>query len=122
MQEKPVDSLHGFRFLRIDDELAVWSAVIAEESVKWNRHLAVRESLPLSPGAVLGNAPGFLLRNAAHDGDEQLALAVEGPDVFFLEIALNAMLFEFPDGGQAVDCVPGEPADGLGENDVELRS
>lgn len=95
-------------------------AVVSEEPVERNRHLAVREPLTLSPGSVLGNAPGFLLSKAAHDGDEQFSLAVEGPDVLFFEVAFDTVLLELPDGGEAVDGISGESADALGDDQVDL--
>jgi hypothetical protein len=48
----------------------------------------------LSPGAVLGNAPGFLLRKARHDGDQQFSFAVEGPDVLLLGVYLEISIVE----------------------------
>ena len=60
----------------------------------------------------------LLLRKARHDGDEQFALSVKRPDVFFLKIALNAMIFEFPDRSQAVDRVSGKAADRFCDDEV----
>ncbi len=120
LQEEPVDAADGFCLLWVDDELAIRTAVVAEKPVERNRHLAVCESLTLSPGAVLGNAPGFLLRKARHDGDQQFSFAVEGPDVLLLEVAFDAVFLELSDGCQAVDGVSGESADALGDDQVDL--
>ncbi len=122
LQEEPVDAADGFCLLWVDDELAIRTAVVAEKPVERNRHLAVCESLTLSPGAVLGNATGFLLRKARHDGDQQFTFSVEGPDVLFFKVAFDAVFLEFPDGCQAVDGVPGEAADALGDDQVDLPS
>ena len=46
--------------------------------------------------------------------------AVKCPDVLFLEIALDAVLYEFSYRCQAVHGVPCEPADALGHNQVCL--
>jgi hypothetical protein len=44
------------------DQLAVRSPVVAEEAFERHGHLSVGEPLSLPPGAVLGNAAGFFLR------------------------------------------------------------
>ena len=109
VQEQPVDFPHRFRLPFVDDEVPVLSPVVAEEPAERDAHLAVREPLPHAPGAVLRNAPALLLRQRGHDGDEQLALGIEGPDVLLLKITLAAVLLQLPDGGKAVDRVPCEP-------------
>ena len=74
----------------------------------------------MSPGAVFGDAPGFLLRETRHDGDEQFAFAVEGPDIFLFKVALDAVFLELADGRKAVHGVPSESADRLGDDQVDL--
>ncbi len=119
-EEHVVDAPDDLGLLGVDNQLAVGTTVVAEEPVERDRDLPVGEPLPLSPCAVLGDAAAFLLRQRAHDGDEQLALAVESPDVLLLEIALDAFLLELPDGRQAVHGVAGEAADALGDDEVDL--
>ena len=46
--------------------------------------------------------------------------ALEGPDVFFLKIDLDAVFLQLPDGGQGVDRVPRKAADRLGDDQVDL--
>ena len=50
--------------------------------------------------------------------DDQVTLAVKGPDVFLFKIRLNALVLQLADGGQAVDCVSGKAADGLGDDEI----
>ena len=55
-----------------------------------------------------------------HDGDEELAFGVEGPDAFFFEEDLHAFVFEGSNGGERVDGVAGEPGHTLGDDQVDL--
>ena len=76
-----------------------------------NGHLPVGHTLPLASGDVFGNAPAFLLGQAAHDGDQQFALPIERPYVFLFKVAFDAFFLQLPDGGQAVDGIAGKAAD-----------
>ena len=69
---------------------------------------------------VVMTGPAFFLREARHDGQQNFAFAVEGPDVFFLKIDLDAVFLQLPDGGQGVDRVPRKAADRLGDDQVDL--
>lgn len=119
-EEEAVDFFDRPGLLAVHDERAVRAFVVAEEPCIGDADLAVREALPLAPGRVLGNAAAFFLRERAHDGDEELAFRVERPDVFLLEINLDALVLELPHGGQAVDGVAGETADALRDDEVDL--
>ena len=85
-----------------------------------NRDLAVCKALSLAPCAFLGNGPAFFLREARHDGQQDFAFTVEGPDAFLFKIDLDAVFLQLPDGGQGVDRVPCKAADGLGDDQVSL--
>lgn len=43
-----------------------------------------------------------------HDGQDKFRLRVEGPEVFLLEKALDAVVFELPHVFEGIDRVPGE--------------
>ena len=116
LQKHIVDAPDDLGLLRIHHQLAVCVSVVAEEPVEWDCNFAVCKAFSLSPCAVLGNAAAFLLRQRAHDRNEQLALAVESPDVFFFKIALDAFFLELSDGRQAVRGVAGKAADALGDD------
>ena len=51
-----------------------------------------------------------------------IALAVKCPDVLLFKIALDAVFFQFPYRCQAVHGVPCEPADALGDYQVDFPS
>ena len=120
LQEHLEDAPYRNRLLLIDHQVPVWAFVIAEESLVGNGHLAVCKTFPLAPGAVFRNAPALFLGKAAHDGNQQLTLSVEGPNVLFLEIHLDSFILQLADGGQAIDCIPGEAADRLRHDQINL--
>ena len=120
LKEHIVNAPDDLGLLRIYHQLTVCASIVAEEPVEWDRNLAVCKALSLSPCAVLGNAAAFLLRQRAHDGNEQLALAVESPDILLFKIALDAFFLELSDGRQAVHGVAGKAADALGDDQVNL--
>ena len=73
--------------------------------------ISVSEPLTLAPGDVDRNGSALLLGKARHDGQQELALAVDGSDVLFFKIELGNMLLQLADGGQAVNRVSGKSAD-----------
>ena len=119
LQEEAVNPADGLRLFLVDDEVPVLAPVVAQEPLERHRDLAVRETLPLPPGAVLRDAPALLLRQRGHDGQQQLALAVKRPDVLFLKVALHPVLLQLPDGREAVHRVPCEAGDALGDDEVD---
>ena len=104
----------------VNHKVAVLTTVIAEESAERYRNLTVCKAFSHAPGAVLGNAPALLLCKAGHDGNKQFALAVEGPDVLFLEIAFAASFFQPADGGKAVDRISGKAGHAFGNYQINL--
>ena len=56
----------------------------------------------------------------AHDRNQQLTLGVKSPDAFLLKEDLDSAFFQFSHRHQAVYGVPGKPADGLGDDQVNL--
>ena len=111
LQEHGVDLLDDDGLLWVDHQVSVRPTVVTEETVKRNSDLTVCKALSLAPRAVLGNAATFFLRKAGHDGQEQFALAIKGPDVFFFKIHLDAFFLELANGSQAIDCVSSKSAD-----------
>lgn len=79
------------------------------------------EPLPMAPGDVFRDAPAFFLCQAAHDGDEEFALGIERPDVFLLEINLNAPVLELAYRRQAVHGISGKAADRFCDDEVDYR-
>ena len=112
---------HRFCLLRIDHDLARLLILIqSEEAAVGKADLTVRHALPLSPSDVLGNGAALLLCKTRHDGDEQLPLGIQGPDVFLLEKNLYALVLQLSHRGKAVYRVPCETAYALGDDKVDL--
>ena len=116
--QQPVHAADNHGLFFVDDQVTVRSLVVDEEPAEGNGNLAVGEQLALAQDVVLGNAAAFLLGQRGHDRQHQLTLAVKGPDVFLFKIRLNALVLQLADGGQAVDCVSGKAADGLGDDEI----
>ena len=111
LKEQTENQPHGFRLLRVHHNLARLLVLVqAEEAAVGEADLAVREPLPLPPCDVFRDASAFLLRQTGHDGYQKLAFGIQRPDVFFLEVNLDARVFQLPHGGEAVHGVPREAA------------
>ena len=118
--EHPVDVPDDLRLLRDYLWKPIRSFFVPKEMAVWQADLSIREPLSLAPGDVLGYGATLLLGQTGHDGEQQLALAVEGVDVLLLEEALAAGVLELADDGEAVHGVAGEAADGFGDDEVYL--
>lgn len=120
LKELAVDAFDDLRFLRDDLRQSVGTFAVTQELAVRDADLAVGEPFPLSPGDILGNGTTLLLSQTGHDGDEQFSLGVEGHNVFFLEEALTAGLFQLADGGQAVHGISCKAAYTLGHDQVDF--
>lgn len=108
LQKLGVDALNDLCLLRIHHQLTVLPAIVAQEAAEGNRNLAVCHALTLTLGAVFTDGAAFLLCQRGHDGNEQLALAVEGPDVFLFKANLDAQLLQPADNVERIHCVSGK--------------
>ena len=111
VQKKAVYQFYRFGLLLVNYQIAIRPFVIAQEMPVGNTHLPISESFPMTLGHVLGDAPAFFLREAAHDSDKEFALGIQCPDVFLLEINLDAFVFQLSYCSQAVNCVSDKAAD-----------
>lgn len=73
------------------------------------------------PFDVLGDGAAFLLSHGTIEGQEHLAVGVQGVDVLALEVDPHRRTeaLEGVDAVQCVDGVPGEAGDGFGDDVVE---
>lgn len=118
LHEKGVDAADDLGLVLHYLRETIWPLSVAEELLVGEVDLAVRESFALAPGDILRKGAALLLGQRGHDGNEQFALAVEGPDVFLFKVDLHAMLLQLADGGQAVHRVSGKAAHRLGDDEV----
>ena len=120
LHKKGIDAADDLGFVLHHLRKPVRPLSIAEELFIGEVDLAVREPLALAPGDVLRKGAAFLLGQRGHDGDKQLALAVEGPDVLLFKVDLHTMLLQLADGGQAVHRVSGKAAHRLGDDEIDF--
>ena len=118
--EIPEDQLDGLGLLRVHHQVAVLALIITDEGAVRDADLAVRHALAMPPGDVLRNAPAFFLRKAGHDGDEQFAFGIEGPDILIFNKDLRVVCLQLADGGKAVHRVPGKAAHRLRYDEVDF--
>lgn len=120
VQEQTVNQFHRLGLFPVDDQIPVRPPVIPEEMSERHTHLAISESLPMAPGDIFRDAPAFFLRQGTHDGDEEFALGIKRPDIFLLEIYLDALVLELAYRRQAVHGVSGETADRFRDDEVDF--
>ena len=120
VQEQAVNQFHRPGLFPVDGQIPIRPFVIAEKMPVGNTHLAISEPLPMAPGDVFRNAPAFFLCQAAHDGDEQFALGIERPDIFLLEINLDALVLELAYRCQAVHGISSKAADRFRDDEVDF--
>ena len=101
-EEVPEDPSDDIRFFWHDLQVAVLLFCVSEEPVVLQHRSALLETVLDAHPDVLGNALRFLLGNAGHDRDEELALCIHCIDIFFFKQDRNAEGFQLPDVLQAV--------------------
>ena len=119
LYEQTVDFPDRLRLLRHDLWQTVRPFAVTKEGRVRQRDLTIRKTLPLAPCDVFRDGPALLLRETAHDGDQQLAFAVEGVDSLFFKVHLGPVFLQLPDGGEAVHGISGKAAHRLGHNQID---
>ena len=117
-QIKMVDAADDFCFLLHDFGSPILSLAKAEKMLVGQRNFAIRHSFAAAPFDVLRYGPALFLGDAGKNGQHQLALAIEGVDVFLFEKHLHIGGLEFPNRGQCVNSVPSKARDGFRDDEV----
>ena len=99
LKEHPINPFDELGLLRVDHQVSILTHVITQETFERDGHFAVSESFSLTPNHVLRNTSTFLLSQARHNRDEEFALGVKCPDIFFLEINLDPFFLELANRG-----------------------
>src|SRR5574344_1285671 len=85
------------------------------------RHtIPLLKALSQGPLGVFADAARLFLCKGSQQGQQNLALACQGVDVLTLETNRNAKLLQVPGDLEKIHCIACEPADGLGQDDVNL--
>ena len=119
-QEHLVDRAHNGRLFLYDFRSAVFPLAIAQKALVGDIDLAVLHALLLSPAHVFADRTAFLLGEAAHDCQHDLAFGVQGMEVLFLEDDLHPHRLQLAHRLESVHRIPGKAGDGLGENEINL--
>ena len=118
----PVNAFDHFGLGRINDQMAFRVLRIAEKPIVIDLHLSVLVAELQTQLHILAQRLTFLLGQRCHDRNQNFSLGVHSVDGFLLEIDRIVLFFELADVFQAVQCIAGKPADGLGNNHVDVPS
>ena len=118
----PVNAFDHFGLGGINDQMAFRVLRIAEKPIVNDLHLSVLVAELQTQLHILAQRLTFLLGQRCHDRNQNFSLGVHSVDGFLLEIDRNVLFFELADVFQAVQCIAGKPADGLGNNHVDVPS
>ena len=118
------DVSHNLCLLRVDEPLAVRPLVVTQHPAQVHHRFAALELALDGPADVVGNRPGFILRQCGKDGQDQLACGVKGVDVLLFKIDAHGRikLPELSDAVQSVDGVAGKARDGFRHDVVHLAT
>ena len=82
--------------------------------------LPILETVLQAEFDVLAQRLTFLLCQARHNGKQYLTLRIHGVDVLFFKKNRDVFLLQFPDILQTIQGVSGKPADGLGNDHINV--
>ena len=116
----PVNAPDHFGLGGINDQMAFRILRIAEKPIVIDLHLPILVAKLQSQLHILAQGLAFLLGQRCHDRNQDLALGVHGVDRLFFKIDRNVLFLELADVLQAIQRIAGKPADGLGDNHVDV--
>ena len=90
---------HNLGFLFDNLGKSIFTFFVAQKMLVPEANLAICEALALAPSDVVGNGTAFFLGDTGHDGNEQLAFAVQCIYALLLKVNRNAAFLQFADGG-----------------------
>ena len=115
-----VDLSYHLSLLGDDLGLAILSPFVGIQVFVVDIRLALPHGLADAPADIGGDGLALRLGKGSQQGEKHFTVRLQGVDVLLLEEHPDPMLFEQADIGEAVHRVPGEPGDGLGEDEVDL--
>ena len=117
-----VDPAYRVCLLRVDLRLAVRSPSIAEEGLIGEEHISILGASGFTPCHIVADVLGFALGDGAVDGDVKFRGRIDAVQVLFLEVHIHLKLPEHSGDLEAIQCVPGEAADGFDDDHVHLAA
>ena len=115
-----IDEADGLRLLRHDPWLAVGALLIAQQLLVLHGDMAGFHGLTLAPGPPATGALALGLGESPVQGDQKLALRVDGVDVLLLEDHWDTQAPQLPGEVEGVHGVAGEAGDGFSQDHVDL--
>ena len=119
-QVLPVNPLYHFRLRRLYDQVSFLILCAPQEPAVVDPDLSVLKTILQAKFDILAQGLAFLLCQARHDGEQHLILGIHGIDILFLKENRDVLLLQFPDIFQAVQSICGKPADGLGDDHINV--
>ena len=116
----PIDALYNLCLLRINDEMPFVILSVAQKAVVVHLHLSLLIAEINAQLHIFTNGFRFLLRKGCHNCNQDFSFGIHRVDVFLLEIDRNALFLQQANVFQAVQRIPGKPADGLGNDHIDL--
>ena len=115
-----VDEPDCLRLLWDNSWLAVRSLLIAQQLLVLHGDVAGLHGLALAPPHTAAGTLALSLGEGPVEGDEELALRVDGVDILFLEDHRDPQAPQLPGEVEGVHCVAGEAGDGFGQDHIDF--
>ena len=106
---------------RLDNLQSPVNLVVAEQIVLSEQHAVLLRTLKAEARA-LGQLAHLVLCDGGHNSESQLGILVKGVDVIVLKVHTDAAAQQFTRIAQAVECISGETADLLGDDEVKAAA
>ena len=106
---------------RLDNLQSPVNLVVPEQIVLSEQHAVLLRPLKAEARA-LGQLAHLVLRDGGHDGEPQFGILVKGVDVVVLKVHAHAAAQQLARVAQAVECISGETADLLGDDEVKAAA
>ena len=116
----PVNAFDHFGLGRLNYQVTFRVLRVAEKPIVIDLHLSVLVAELQTQLHILAQRLTFLLGQRCHDRNQDFSLGVHGVDGFLFKIDRNVLILELTDVFQAVQRITGKPADGLGNNHVDV--
>ena len=106
---------------RLDNLQSPVNLVVPEQIVLSKQHAVLLRTLKAEARA-LGQLAHLVLRDGGHDGEPQFGILVKGVDVVVLKVHAHAAAQQLTRVAQTVECISGETADFLGDDEVKAAA
>ena len=120
LQVFSVNAPDDFCLFRIDDQVAISILSVTEKTVVVDLHMSLLVTVLQAELHVLREALAFLLSKGRHDCQQHLPLGIHCVDGLLFEVNRDIYVLQLPDEFQAVQRVPGKPANRFSDDHVDV--